>query len=414
MFPMGLRRLFALVTLLGFTLGPLAAFAKQSAACELAEKIALKKVLKKVGASLAEDLGSTAAVGGAVASSTVLGMDVIIEYFTHPDETNLDAAWHKLLEGGTKIVFPTYGITVMVGRVVLGTSDKPGLASIGAEHVVQAAKSGQLDAFICGDRSFGNLFGQASFFDLAAVRSRGITCDNFTSRIQTEKDLEDMKSLWFGYYKRQLLDLNPGVNNSYGVNTMLNDGWGRLEEQWKTIWAEKLARQLRDALRDEAAQFKSDQASAVCYPPPTPAPTPIPKPTQPPLVRSAHGCVGFEGTWQTPYGALHLANGSGKVAQKSYSGKVNGANGGWTLGGVFTNGKDEGPFSFLLSRDGDSFTASERSMELAKWFEFSGKCISGPPATPPPPPTPKPAPTASHCPGNWIYYPGLGCRPNPD
>src|ERR1700676_1368186 len=141
---MRLRRMLAVAILVGFIGGPpLEAFAKQSAACEYAEKYALKKVLKKIGGSIAEDLGGEAAksTGQAIAGSTIVGMDAIVEYFTHPDETRLDAAWHKLLEGGTKIVFPTYGITVVVGRVVLGTSDKPGLASVAAEHVVQAAKS---------------------------------------------------------------------------------------------------------------------------------------------------------------------------------------------------------------------------------------------------------------------------------
>jgi hypothetical protein len=264
---MRLGRILSSTVLLSIGLAlPVLVIAKQSGACEFMEKVALKKALKTVGGNIAADIGGEAwkATGRAIAGGTVVGMDAVVEYFTHPDDTRLDAAMHKLLEGGTKIVFPTYGITVVAGRFLLGSPEKPGFASTTVEHVVEAARSGQLDAFICGDRSYDNLFAETSFFDLNAVRNRGITCENFTDRVRSTRDLEQMRSLWFGYYKRTLLDVNPGTENRARTQEMLDQGWARLEQSWKLQWAEKLYAEMREALKREARELAQQPSATRC------------------------------------------------------------------------------------------------------------------------------------------------------
>jgi len=396
---MRLRRILALVTLLGFVLGPpLEAFAKQNAACEAAEKYALKKALKKIGGQIAEDIAGEGAkaTGSAIAGGTIVGMDAVVEYFTHPDDTRLEAALHKLLEGGTKIVFPAYGLTAIGGRFLLGTQEKPGLASQSVQAVIHAAESGQLDAFICGDASFNNLFTKTSFFDLAAVGGKGITCQNFTSRIASDADLESMKTLWFGYYKRLLLERNPGAENAAQAQRLLEDGWERLEEQWKLIWSEKLTAQMRDALKEEASQFKTDRANAVCYADPTPAPTPTPVPTQPPLTRSAHGCFGFNGIWRGQNVNILISGGTVVYPARTQKGLVNAnvMSGSWS-------GASDGSFVYTLRPGGDAFDANEHDLTAAKRSTYVAQCIQGTP-TPTPARSPTPTTTNTGCPYGYI------------
>jgi hypothetical protein len=69
--------------------------------------------------------------------------------------------------------------------------------------------------------------------------------------------------------------------------------------------------------------------------------------------RSAHGCVGFDGTWQGPGGTMQLRNGSGPYGATTLQGTVSGnvLRGTWrhpTVG--------QGTFAFTLAPDGDSFT----------------------------------------------------------
>jgi len=68
--------------------------------------------------------------------------------------------------------------------------------------------------------------------------------------------------------------------------------------------------------------------------------------------RSAHGCVGFNGTWQGPGGTMHLRNGSGTYGDTTLQATVSGntSRGTWrhpTVG--------QGTFIFTLAPDGDSF-----------------------------------------------------------
>lgn len=72
-----------------------------------------------------------------------------------------------------------------------------------------------------------------------------------------------------------------------------------------------------------------------------------------PATRSAHGCVGFDGTWEGPGGTMHLRNGGGPYGDTTLQGTVSGnvLRGTWrhpTVG--------QGTFAFTLASDGDSFT----------------------------------------------------------
>jgi len=81
-----------------------------------------------------------------------------------------------------------------------------------------------------------------------------------------------------------------------------------------------------------------------------------PKPAKP-QPRSAHGCVGFEGRWNTTYGVMSIHGTSGSYTYK------NGVLGGSIAGNVFTGrwdqgSNDRGVFRFTLAADGDSFVGS--------------------------------------------------------
>lgn len=87
---------------------------------------------------------------------------------------------------------------------------------------------------------------------------------------------------------------------------------------------------------------------------------------------SAHGCVGFDGTWQGPGGTMHLHNGGGPYGDTTLKGTVhrNMLLGTWrhpTLG--------HGTFAFTLAPDGDSFrTAWTTSSHVTGSFD-TVRCI---------------------------------------
>jgi hypothetical protein len=71
------------------------------------------------------------------------------------------------------------------------------------------------------------------------------------------------------------------------------------------------------------------------------------------ITPSAHGCFGFNGTWQGPGGTMRIRNGSGSYSDTTLQGAVfeNVLRGTWrhpTVG--------QGTFVFTLASDGDSFT----------------------------------------------------------
>jgi hypothetical protein len=68
---------------------------------------------------------------------------------------------------------------------------------------------------------------------------------------------------------------------------------------------------------------------------------------------SAHGCSGFDGTWQGPAGTMQIHNGSGLYGQTKLQGTLYGTvlRGKWTHPTV-----GQGTFEFTLAPGGDSFT----------------------------------------------------------
>lgn len=88
---------------------------------------------------------------------------------------------------------------------------------------------------------------------------------------------------------------------------------------------------------------------------------------------SAHGCVGFDGTWQGPGGTMHLRNGSGDYGETVLKGKVTGK----VLRGTWrhpTVGK--GTFLFILAPDGDSFTTTWRNSSGRSGSFDTVNCVS--------------------------------------
>ncbi len=93
-------------------------------------------------------------------------------------------------------------------------------------------------------------------------------------------------------------------------------------------------------------------------------------------MRSVHGCVGFDGTWETATGPLRIHNGAGLLGSTWFSGDVNGNvyRGGWAdppPGG-------HGTFVFTLAQDGDSISAILKNMVSNTSGSWTAPCI-GPP-----------------------------------
>jgi len=231
---------------------------RQSAACEFTEKQAVKKLLKKMGGYIAErDLGigktelqkiygektSAQLLGEASGASLAVAVDVVGEYLSHPDETRLEAAVHKLLEGGTKILFPEYGLAVVGGRFWLGTKEKAGLASVAVSRLIDTEQTYQVDLLAQG------------VFDQPAIANQGIAYANFTDRIRSEAELEKLHAFFSGYYSRQQLEFDFSAESRAEERQKLDRAWAQLESKWKLVWAARLEAELRAQLQQEALEL---------------------------------------------------------------------------------------------------------------------------------------------------------------
>lgn len=172
-------------------------------------------------------------VGGEVASSIdSFALDPLITYFTTPDDKALDAALLKALEGVRDAAFPTLGLSIKAGKVIIGT------AQYTVEQMYQAGGIQQRESLIFGgspDRLLGDLnnpYSKASFFGIKSVEGQGITKENIGQTIKTEARL---KELW-GYYKSE-------------VGTVL--GQGPIDQAWPSMleyWRDKRAAIVLDDL----------------------------------------------------------------------------------------------------------------------------------------------------------------------
>ncbi len=89
-------------------------------------------------------------------------------------------------------------------------------------------------------------------------------------------------------------------------------------------------------------------------------------------MRSAHGCVGFDGTWQTPSGTMHLLNGNGSYADTMLQGAVSGN----VLRGIWRHPTvGQGTFAFTLAPDGDSLTTIWTTSSGASGSYTTARCI---------------------------------------
>jgi hypothetical protein len=204
--------------------------AESAGVCDEITKSALVSVLSEIGGNVVDPIMTVS--------------DALLDYFTNPDDKRLNAALSTLVEGGTSIVFPAYGVAIGTGRGVHNATN------FTVNEMINSAQSGQIQAFICGGPSVGNLFSRVNFFDLKAMK--GINCDNFNDKVTTFAHLEKIKALWFGYYARQLTTQFPGKENETAIREMLNAGWIEIENSWKRRWAEVLFAQLRAKLKREA------------------------------------------------------------------------------------------------------------------------------------------------------------------
>ena len=402
---MKLRSLFAIVLLFSFGLMPLATSALSDSMCQSLTKTILKSWLKKFGGS--EVAGAT--------SDWLKVEGVVVTYYAHPDDDRLNAALEKLLESGADKFFPTLSLTVKAGKFIFGTRTELGKPALAVNEIIELAKQSQLKAFVCGAPGLRPQFASQGFFELDAMRSRGITCDNFAQKVYSSNDLETIKTLWFGYYSRLLKEQmgDPNKPDPY-VDDLLKGGWETIELGWETNRGAEIIAGLRNEIQHSRDIDPTDTgqctAEALATPTPSPKPpTPSPKPTPTPIPRSAHGCLGFNGVWRTSdnssvlisdgkvYGVRHTATGPPNVNP---------------LRATWSEPSDSGTFTLTMRPGGDTFDADEHDVTKATHKMYSATCVYGPPTPPPATPTPA-APIPSHCPGAMVYYPGLGCRLNP-
>jgi hypothetical protein len=76
--------------------------------------------------------------------------------------------------------------------------------------------------------------------------------------------------------------------------------------------------------------------------------------------RSAHGCTGFDGRWQSPFGIMQLRSGTGVYSDSSRGTvSIHGTSlAGTTLSGWYAFSAGSGTFVFTLAPNGDSFGTS--------------------------------------------------------
>jgi hypothetical protein len=165
------------------------------------------------------------------------------EYLKNPDDTKLDATLQSLGQGIAGLAFPNLGMAMEGGKLVIG----------GVQYTIEEAQSAQLGAFLCGGASFGQAFTSVDFFSLNAVQAQspGLNCDNFGDRVTSLEKLYALKSIWDGYYTRQLLEI-AGPANSEEIKMNLYQGWTTLETKWKLQQGAVILARLRDKLRQEA------------------------------------------------------------------------------------------------------------------------------------------------------------------
>ncbi|MFZ2303061.1 MAG: hypothetical protein WAW10_14470 [Gallionella sp.] len=187
-----------------------------------------------------------------------LAIDPIVTFFTTEDDNKtpgneaLTALLFKVLEGGLKLYFPAYGITLDAGKVIVGNSivavselyESGHRASI--ERMVFGG-SAPNDAFLLGN--VDDLFKQQSFFGEFLPRHK-ITTDNIARKIKSEQALRD---LWFKTYRSYLMSgvgsigplQKPDEFGRLPVDNRLRDGWDRLLKYWELKRASEFGESLR-------------------------------------------------------------------------------------------------------------------------------------------------------------------------
>jgi len=243
------RRTLWFVVLTAIVLGLPSKAAEKSCAFPIAD--ALKSALKAAGGSFK--------AGASLSSKVGLPVKALIAYFTHPDEERLDAAVHELLKSGAKMVFPTTGMVVTYGRWFLGSREEAGAVTVPVNGLIEMARDYEVDVVA------------QDFFNTPAMRDKGITYENFTSRIRSADELERLHTLYNGLYSRDLIELNPGPQNEGETKAKLAEGWESIQKKWMLVWAETLEFNLRAAFRHEALvvaaqERKCEEAEAAAPP----------------------------------------------------------------------------------------------------------------------------------------------------
>lgn len=180
---------------------------------------------------------------------TDVAYEAAAEYLKNPDDAKLGAAMNSLTQGVAGLVFPEYGVALKAGQVVVG----------GVNYTIEEAQELQLDAFTCGGFSYGSAFNAVDFWSLNAVQQKvkGLNCRNFADRVQTLQQMAELKSIWDGYYTRQLLEMG-GRQNEEDLRFKLYKAWSKLDEQWRIKTGAQLYYKLGAALRIEARRLQEN------------------------------------------------------------------------------------------------------------------------------------------------------------
>jgi hypothetical protein len=129
-----------------------------------------------------------------------------------------------------------------------------------------------------------------------------------------------------------------------------------------------------EVARDQLVRIHSDTPAQRERPPPGEIGTPV-------GARSAAGCRGFAGTWDSDFGAISLSL-SAERASGTYTlpaGTIDGTVDGSTLEGSWIQNDRSGLFRFVLSADGNAFEGTWTEADGSGGGVWTGGC-TGPPS----------------------------------
>lgn len=196
-------------------------------------------------------------------------LDPIKAYMESPDEVAATKALQVILENSAKKAFPTAGLVLEAGRVVIGS------ATFAVQDLIDEGKRQEYEAAIFGrgqDVALGtinNLLAEDPFFTSGPVVNRGLTRDDVGSKVKSE---DELRQLWFTYYRAYLLGGGQGLSasNRAAINDALNAGWPHLHKYWAfkraQLFTGEMQRSFRADIERARAKMERNELGSCGFP----------------------------------------------------------------------------------------------------------------------------------------------------